>query len=608
MDTPEHSPQDLDSLVIDVATGLMGVGINEVEEAMQKALASIRAFFGVDIVFLRRFDFERWLTVLVAEEPKRDVVPDPDPLAEISLDDPAAMGSHERTEPFIIYPEMSAEYDELVESATDQNAVTVAQVPLLKGAKPIGGLGIIHYGMRPWQDREISAITAIATIVAQLWGRTDAETKVIYQAYNDELTTLPNRAHLTEHLAELEDGRQVAMMVVDIDNMKVINDGLDFEAGNAFLVGMAERLRSLARPEDLVVRLQGDQFGVLLHDATTEQTAEMASRLVRELGESVSVGGSTIARSVSIGVASSTIGDGTDSLLAEADAALNTAKAQGKRRAVAFDDSMRSKTLENYELEIELRRALDEGELSLHYQPEYDLASGRLVAVEALLRWQHPVRGLVSAGAFIEVAEESGLVVEIGDFVLDEAIRQLGLWQVEHPELEMWINISPAQLMSRDLPTQVEEALARHGVPADRVCLELTEHAVLGDIEFTSGALRRLRAMGAKLALDDFGTGYSSMKQLKSLPINTLKIDMSFVAGLGVSDYDTAIVDAAITLAEAFGLDTVAEGIENPEQLAELRRRGCTTGQGYYLARPASPDDVEQHLGQVFPVDETAVT
>jgi diguanylate cyclase (GGDEF)-like protein len=522
------------------------------------------------------------------------------------LDDPAAMGSHGRTEPFIIYPEMSAEYDELVDSATDQNAVTVAQVPLLKGAKPIGGLGIIHYGMRPWQDREISAITAIATILAQLWGRTDAETKVLYQAYNDELTTLPNRAFLTEHLADLADGCNVAMLAIDIDNMKVINDGLDFEAGNAFLVGMAERLRSMARPDDLVVRLQGDQFAVLVHDATAEQVQEMANRFVSELGESVAVGGSTIARSVSIGVASAVIDDGPGQLLAEADAALNTAKAQGKRRAVVYDDSMRSKTLANYELEIELRRALDEGELALHYQPEYHLDSGRLVAVEALLRWQHPVRGLVSAGAFIEVAEESGLVVEIGDFVLDEAIRQLSVWQADHPDLEMWINISPAQLMSRDLPTQVEEALTRHGVPADRICLELTEHAVLGDIEFTRGSLRRLRAMGVRLALDDFGTGYSSMKQLKSLPINTLKIDMSFVAGLGVSDYDTAIVDAAITLAEAFKLETVAEGIENADQLAELRRRGCTTGQGYYLARPASPADVEELLGQIVPVDEAA--
>jgi EAL domain-containing protein (putative c-di-GMP-specific phosphodiesterase class I) len=204
------------------------------------------------------------------------------------------------------------------------------------------------------------------------------------------------------------------------------------------------------------------------------------------------------------------------------------------------------------------------------------------------------------------VAEESGLVVEIGDFVLDEAVRQLGVWQRDHPDLEMWINISPAQLMSRDLASQVGDVLTKHGVPADRVCLELTEHAVLGDIEFTSGSLHRLRAMGVKLALDDFGTGYSSMKQLKSLPINTLKIDMSFVAGLGVSDYDTAIIDAAITLADAFGLDTVAEGIENPDQLAELRRRSCTTGQGYYLARPASPVDVEQLFGQVAPVGEAA--
>ena len=597
----ERNEQDgLDRLITDVATGLMGVGIGEVQAATENSLARIRTFFGVDNVFLRRTDFERWLTVLVAEQPRRDVIPDPDPLAEISLDDPLAASSYALTDPLIIYPKSNADFDDLVEAATALDAVTLAQVPLMQGPVTVGGLGLIHYGMRPWEDREISALSAIATMFAQLWGRVDAEKEVVYQAYNDELTTLPNRAHLTEVIAGLPAGQVASMMVIDIDNMKVINDGLDFEAGNAFLIGISERLQNIIRPGDLLVRLHGDQFGVLVLDTPIDEVHAMATRLVTSLGESVNVGNSTIARSVSIGVSTGVAADGGSSLLGEADAALNQAKAHGKKRAEIFDDSMRSKTLEHYELEIELRRALDLHELSLHFQPEYDLDSGEIVAVEALLRWTHPDRGLLAAGAFIEIAEESGLVVEIGDYVLDEAIRQLSVWQAQHPALEMWINISPAQLMSRDLATQVGQLVAKHGVPPDRICLELTEHAVLGDIEFSSGSLRRLRAMGIKLALDDFGTGYSSMKQLKDLPINTLKIDMSFVAGLGTSEYDTAIVEAAITLANAFGLDTVAEGIEDLDQLGELQRRGCAKGQGYYLARPASPADVSELLGERF--------
>ena len=264
---------------------------------------------------------------------------------------------------------------------------------------------------------------------------------------------------------------------------------------------------------------------------------------------------------------------------------------------------MRSRDLRRCETEIELRQAIESRELTLHYQPEVNLITGEICAVEALLRWSHPRRGLLTAGAFIETAEESGLVVEIGDTVIRQAIYQLSQWHDEHPDLEMWINISPAQLMSRDLATQISKLVEEFDVPADRICLEVTEHVVLGDLDATSGVLRRLQQMGVKLALDDFGTGYSSMKQLKQLPIDILKIDQTFVAGLGVSDHDSAIVDAAITLASAFDLDTVAEGVETQQQITELRKRGCEHAQGFLLARPAPPEEIAELLQQRLAVD-----
>ena len=264
---------------------------------------------------------------------------------------------------------------------------------------------------------------------------------------------------------------------------------------------------------------------------------------------------------------------------------------------------MRTRVLDRYEVEIELRQAIERGELTLYYQPEVDLETGEICAVEALLRWQHPRRGLLTAGAFIETAEESGLVVEIGDTVLRQAINQLSQWKEEHPQLEMWINVSPAQLMSRDLATQIQQLVDEFDVAADRICLEVTEHVVLGDIDATTGVLRRLRRMGVKLALDDFGTGYSSMKQLKQLPIDTLKIDRTFVSGLGVSDHDSAIVDAAITLASAFGLGTVAEGVETQQQITELRKRGCNHAQGFLLARPGPPDLIGPMLADPMEIE-----
>ncbi|MEM7275314.1 MAG: EAL domain-containing protein [Actinomycetota bacterium] len=609
--TPPEPIEDeatrLASLITEIATELMGVGHGDAQAATDLSLQRLRHFFGVTHVFLRRHDLLRRVSILVGDEPPREVIPDPDPLYEVPFDsDPVFAASEHMKEPMVVYPEQSEDLDKRLEEASGQPQITVASVPLVRGPDTVGALGLVHYGMRFWSDPEIRALTAIATLFAQMWARLDAEQQVIRQAYYDSLTDLPNRSRLVEDIDRLPSERRASLLVLDIDNMKVINDGLDFEAGNNFIRATADRLRQATRPDDVVARLQGDQFAILIRDLPPDHVDGIALRLVTDLAAALDIDGLSLARSISIGVAHNSVSDSNGDLITEAQAALHQAKLRGKKRAVTFDATMRSEVLERFETELELRRALDNDELTLHYQPEVDLETGRILAVESLVRWNHPTRGLLSAGAFIETAEQSGLVVEIGDFVLREAIRQLSVWSADHPELEMWINISPAQLMSRDLPEQIGELLTEFGVEPYRICLEVTEHSVLDDIQFTKGTLRTLRESGLKLALDDFGTGYSSMKQLKNLPITTLKIDRTFVSGVGTSEYDSAIVDAAITLAEAFGLTTVAEGIEQPEQITELRSRGCRVGQGFYMARPADAETVTGLLPNPIELPELA--
>ncbi len=599
--TDDATPSSgLDILITEVAMDLMGVSRSEAGEAIDRVLDRLVDFFGVDDTFVRRHRPDR-ISELVTIRPARDYAPDdpvsPEMLAEIPFDsDPVFQAQEHLKEPFVLYPESSEAVQELVKSSIGVERSSFAIVPLLREELTVGILALVRFTDEQWSDDELRTLFAIATLIAQFWSRLDAEEQLAHQAHYDEMTGLPNRLRLQEEIELLTDAAHLSLLSLNIDNMKVINDGLDFELGDRFITGFAERLAGLVRDDTVVARTSGDQFAVLVANTDQCDVEKIATRLVDELRRSIDLGDIKISRSVSIGVAHRGPGDTAHDLHAESEAALHLAKKQGKNRFRVFDGAMRNNVMKKFEQELELRRAIEASEFTMHYQPSMDLRDGRVRAVEALLRWNHPTEGLMSAGAFIETAEESGLVVEIGDFVLDAAIAQIATWQHDFPDLEMWINVSPAQLMSRDLVTQVAMLLAEHDVSPSRICLEVTEHVVLDDIEAATGALDRLRAMGVQLALDDFGTGYSSMKQLKSLPVDCLKIDMSFVAGLGKSDHDDAIVDAAITLAKAFGLSTVAEGVETPEQAEELLRRGCGQAQGYLLARPQSPRDVEKIL------------
>ncbi|MGH1490866.1 MAG: putative bifunctional diguanylate cyclase/phosphodiesterase [Acidimicrobiales bacterium] len=588
MDNPQARQQRFDPLLSDAANRLVRANTSTATAETEQILDHLMQALDADQAVLRSYDQAGERTRLVAETTNHPAAAGAGTAAELPHHDQMYVAVEGRTRATIV----------------DSEDETTAIAPLLKDDEVIGTLAVVTES-RPWTDDDVQAVESIASLLANLWGRLGAEDQLVEQIWHDELTGLPNRRKLTETLRGLTEEREASLLILDVDNMKVINDGLDFETGNQFIQGLAERLVAVVRPSGTVARLDGDQFAVLVLDTPPRHVERMAHRLVQDMAETIQIQEDMgISRSMSIGVAHNYIAETNLELLTEADAALFQAKRLGKSRMTVFDDEMRAKVIDSFEVEIELRQALDADELILHYQPEVDLLTGEVVAVEALLRWNHPHRGLLAAGVFIETAEESGLVVEIGDQVLRQAISQLAEWNGAYPHLEMWINVSPAQLMSRDVATQIQRLLTEFNVPADRICLEVTEHVVLGDLDTTTGILRRLRDMGIKLALDDFGTGYSSMKQLKQLPITSLKIDMTFVAGLGISEHDSAIVDAAINLAEAFGLGTVAEGIETHQQITELRKRGCRSGQGYLLGRPAAPEQIAELLGNPIAIDQ----
>ena len=348
----------------------------------------------------------------------------------------------------------------------------------------------------------------------------------------------------------------------------------------------------------MLARFGGDEFCVLL-DAVHEEQAALAAadRLRSSLRAPFLLDGQQRFVSASIGVSLSEASSmDADALVRDSDAAMYLAKERGKGRSELFDTSLRERAWKRLELEAGLRAALSDGELVLHYQPEIDLATGRTVACEALVRWQHPRRGLVPPADFIPLAETSGLIVAMGEWVLDEACRQAAAWRADGTagaDLLMAVNLSPRQLSADGLAATVAATLQRHGMPADRLCLEITESAIMADPVSATATLRELKALGVQLAIDDFGTGYSSLAHLKHLlPVDVLKIDRSFVRDLATSAEDQAIVAAVIDLARKLGVTTVAEGVEEPAQAEVLRELRCGVGQGFMWSRPQPADDV----------------
>ncbi|ADV67766.1 putative bifunctional diguanylate cyclase/phosphodiesterase [Deinococcus maricopensis] len=426
-------------------------------------------------------------------------------------------------------------------------------------------------------------------------------------AYTDLLTSLPNRLQLMQELHRTLDhaqlsGLPVSLLYIDIDGFKSANDTLGHEAGDVVLREIAERLRALSRPSDVVARLTGDEFVVALWNTDVHDAERLAARVLQDLTRPIPYAGQTLLITSSIGISNAPL-HSTDAgtLLRQADSAMYQVKHSGKNAVRLYAPELDAAIEGRARLERALQGALTRGELHLHYQPLYALDSARPMKVEALMRWTHPELGVVSPAEFIPVAETSGLIVPLGAWALNEACAQLARWRAQGlPDVRMCVNVAPLQLAHPNFTRTVEAALHASGLDGHLLELEVTESSVMRSAEATSDVLRELRALGVTLAIDDFGTGYSSLSYLRDLPIQTVKVDRSFVRDLGsprvAPQYALALIEAIVSIAGTLDLDVTAEGIETPEQLALLRDLGCAHGQGYFLARPGPPEQAEAVL------------
>ena len=462
--------------------------------------------------------------------------------------------------------------------------------------------------------RRNEEIVGVQLTLRDISDRRKFEEQLAHHVLHDPLTSLPNRTLFLDRveraLARAERlKKRVAVLILDLDRFKVVNDSLGHSVGDQLLIQMAKRLQASLNPGDTVARLGGDEFTILLEDVMyVTDAVHMAERIGQSLANSFVINGHEFFMTTSIGIVLSTEAHkNPDELLRDADVAMYRAKEHGKAQYEVFDASMNASALERLQLETALRQAIDREELVIYYQPlvrcsrescnekDYQLGMGEIVSMEALVRWPHPTRGMVSPKDFIPLAEETGLIQPLGEWILAEACRQLQEWLQWLPAdipLQVNINLSARQFEHPQLVENIAHLLQRSGLPAKHLKIELTETVFIEDTERTITTLYRLKALGIKLAIDDFGTGWSSLSYLKRFPIDALKIDQAFVRGLLDDPGDQAIVLAVVTLARTLGLQVIAEGVESAEQMSLLNEFGCDIGQGYYFSKPLPADDM----------------
>lgn len=450
--------------------------------------------------------------------------------------------------------------------------------------------------------------TAIVGAFVDITRRKKMEDQLKHQAFHDSLTGLPNRVlfidRLEHALARTRRHRDQgisgpALLFLDLDRFKIINDSLGHDFGDRVLGEAAARLQSCLRPGDTAARLGGDEFTILLEEVSeVGEALAIAERIASQLQMPLDMNNQPIRITASIGIVLSCSPDDTaESLLRDADVAMYRAKSKGRARHEVFDQQMSDNAREKLDLENDLRHAVERDELRLVFQPTYDLALQTVIGFEALVRWEHPTRGLILPGSFISLAEECGLILPIGSWVLQQACAQAKRWQQEYSaSFEMGVNISARQLHQVDLASQVAQVLEDTQLPPHLLKLEITESVMMDDAEQTILTLRDLSTLGVQLAIDDFGTGYSSLSYLRRFPINCLKVDRTFVQNLGENGEDTEIVRAIVTLAKSLALQVVAEGVETESHVRLLRELGCDAGQGYYFARPLQTEDAAKLL------------
>ncbi|MDP9826204.1 putative bifunctional diguanylate cyclase/phosphodiesterase [Kineosporia succinea] len=485
-------------------------------------------------------------------------------------------------------------------------ATTAAQ-PL--GTATLEALAVFPDGRRVTIENTVTnllddpAVRAIVVNSRDISERRQLEDELVHQAFHDSLTGLANRALFMDRVRHAMRRRvlgpeTVGVLFLDLDGFKEVNDSLGHATGDALLVDVARRLTSCLRPGDTIARLGGDEFAILVEGAlTSSEFLSVASRISDCLEAAIVIDGRDLFIRASIGIASAEVGSVTaDQLIRNADLAMYRAKERQDGEPALYDPSMHSSLVERLALEAELRKAIADHHLQVHYQPTYVLETGDLVGVEALVRWPHAERGMVRPDLFIPIAEQTGLIHEIGRFVLREACFQGNEWARLAPSvpLSIGVNVSGKQLQRRDFADEVSEALAESGLPADQLVLEMTESVLMNDTDSTMATLKSLKAMGVRVAIDDFGTGYSSLSYLHRFPVDILKIDRSFVDRLSGVDAEDSLVQSIVQLGHTLQLETIAEGIEEHSQLQALRRLGCTMAQGYHFGRPGPADTVSK--------------
>lgn len=579
----------------------MKVDASTIPASYESVLRDLVNSFELDVAFLRHTDLEARTTVLIAEWPPRTDVADPDPLRVVPFADAdPVFASAEFMDDIVIFRagDGADEYRKIVESASGFVAETLAVVPMVDNATTVGLLGFAKLAGREWTDDEFNALYAIAALMTQAHSRVEAENRFRHVASHDELTGLSNRRALLEHLrARLDDppSGPVAILFLVLDQLKALNDFLGHLAGDEYISAAADLLRREVGSSVMIARLGGDEFVLVLDGPSNAYQADIvASALLRSISKLNMPGVDKSTRGL-VGISIAYPGRiSAEAALQRADQAALIAKINGADNIVQYTDSVRRQSELRSDVEIHLRAAIQSDALVLHFQPEIDLIDHTITAVEALVRWQHPIRGLLPPSAFIPVAEASNLAGEMGHWVLDRACRTLAEWRAAIPGLDisMRVNASPSQLVSNRFVLDVDRMLQQYGLEGPSLCLEITEVAVVQDLAGTRRTLTGLRRLGVHVAIDDFGTGYSALSHLKELPVDALKIDRSFVTGLGTADRDDlAIIDSVIGLASAFNLDVIAEGVETRAAADVLIDRGCTRAQGYLISKPVPADD-----------------